>query len=331
MVDEDAGEVLADGPVEQGGAYRGVDTAAQSENHAVVAQLCLEFGHGGLDERGRAPFLSAAADVDHEVAQQLLALGGMEHLGVELHGPQWVLLAGIGSKLHVGGRGDNLAIVGDGSDGVAMAHPHLRVRLETLEERVGGIKRLQVGPSILTGVGTFHLSTIGVGDELCAIADTQHRQTAHKLTEVDAEGLRVVHGIGRPTEYHADDRRVVGRKLIVGQDFAERVEFAHAASDELGGLRTEVEDNDFLLHVVKLLCCCYSSFAFAQLPGVQELQEFRQQPGNTMNEVDLYYLFIFKWLAKSSACAREFTLPTSRRRRPGWMAPWTTILSQTAR
>ena len=38
------------------------------------------------------------------------------------------------------------------------------------------------------------------------------------------------------------------RKLVVRKDFAESVEFAHAAADELGRLRAEVENDDFLLH-----------------------------------------------------------------------------------
>ncbi len=37
-------------------------------------------------------------------------------------------------------------------------------------------------------------------------------------------------------------------KLVVGDDFAESIQFAYAAADELRRLRTEIEDNDFLLH-----------------------------------------------------------------------------------
>ena len=38
------------------------------------------------------------------------------------------------------------------------------------------------------------------------------------------------------------------RKVVVGQNFAEGVEFTHPATDELGGLRPEVKNDDFLLH-----------------------------------------------------------------------------------
>ena len=85
-------------------------------------------------------------------------------------------------------------------------------------------------------------------DELCTVADAQHGHAAHKLAQVYLEGFRVVHTEGRTAEDDANDRWVVLRELVVGQDFAEGVELAHAASDELCGLRSEVEDNDFLLH-----------------------------------------------------------------------------------
>ena len=38
------------------------------------------------------------------------------------------------------------------------------------------------------------------------------------------------------------------RKFVVGKDFAESVEFTHAATDELGRLRAEVENDNLLLH-----------------------------------------------------------------------------------
>ncbi len=49
-------------------------------------------------------------------------------------------------------------------------------------------------------------------------------------------------------QYHADDRRVIVRELVVGHDFAIGVELADAASDELSGLRSEIENDDFFLH-----------------------------------------------------------------------------------
>ena len=117
MVYEDTGEVVTDGAVQQHGCHRRVDTAGETQDDAVFAQLALELSHGGIYKRG--------GDVYHEVAQQLRSLYRVEHLGMELHSPDRLLGAGIGSILHIGGRGYHLEVFGDGSDGVAMAHPYL--------------------------------------------------------------------------------------------------------------------------------------------------------------------------------------------------------------
>ena len=83
-----------------------------------------------------------------------------------------------------------------GRDGVAMAHPHLRARLKATEQRVGSVDSGQMGTAILAAVGVLDATTAGVGDVLRAIANAQHRHTAHKLREVDLEGFRVVHREG---------------------------------------------------------------------------------------------------------------------------------------
>ena len=125
VVDEDTREVLADGTVEQGSADAGVHTAGKTEDDAVVAELLFQLLDGGVDKRGRTPLLTAAADVDDKVAEQLSALCGVVHLGVELHAPHGVGVAGKGGVLHVGGGADDMIVARDGGDRVAVAHPHL--------------------------------------------------------------------------------------------------------------------------------------------------------------------------------------------------------------
>ena len=78
-------------------AHARVDAAREPQDDPVVAHLLLELGDGALDKRGCAPLLAAAAYVDHKVLEQLLALCGVEHLGVKLHGPHGLVGAGIGA------------------------------------------------------------------------------------------------------------------------------------------------------------------------------------------------------------------------------------------
>ena len=97
-----------------------------------------------------------------------------------------------------------------------------------------------MGPAILTAVGFFYLAAQRVRDELCSVTDSQYGQTANKLAQVYLEGLGVVDGVGRTAQYHANHRWVVLWKLVVGENLAEGVQFAHPAANELSGLRTEV-------------------------------------------------------------------------------------------
>ena len=116
----------------------------------------------------------------------------MIHLGMELYGPDGLCGRCKGGIHHISCRANHLESLWDGGDGVAMRHPHLRLLLEVLEQRIRGIDRLQVGTSVLTRVSLFDTPSQGVRDELGAIADTQHGDAPNKLRQVDLKGLRVM-------------------------------------------------------------------------------------------------------------------------------------------
>ena len=86
------------------------------------------------------------------------------------------------------------------------------------------------------------------GHELGAVTDAEHRQTFADLRQIGFEGLLVIDREGRAGKDDADHRLVVMRELVVGNNLAISVEFAHAAPDKLGGLRAEIKDNYFFLH-----------------------------------------------------------------------------------
>ena len=77
-------------------------------------------------------------------------------------------------------------------------------------------------------------------DKLRTIADAQHWDAAHKLRQIDLEGLRIVHTIGRTTEYHANHRGIVLRELVVWHDLTEGVELTHTTANQLRRLGTEI-------------------------------------------------------------------------------------------
>ena len=87
MIDEDAGEIAANGSVQQDGSNRAVDTSREAEDDTVLSQLSLQFGYGAVDEGCGTPLLLASADVYHKVLEQLLALSGVIDLRMELDSP----------------------------------------------------------------------------------------------------------------------------------------------------------------------------------------------------------------------------------------------------
>ena len=85
VVDEHAGELLADRLVDQDGRDRGVHAAREPAHHAAIAHP----GPDPLDrpgpERGHGPVPRAARYPVREVGEELGAVGRVHDLGVELH------------------------------------------------------------------------------------------------------------------------------------------------------------------------------------------------------------------------------------------------------
>ena len=251
VVHEDAGELMTDGAMEEHGGDAAVHASGETEDDAVGAYLLTQFSDGVLDERRGCPLTATAADAADEVLEEKGALEGVIDLGMELHGPYGLLARGggdiIGGVLHGIGGGDDLCAMGEVGDGVAVAHPHLRVVVEAVEEGIVLADGDEVLTPVLTGACALHLAAACMGYILRSIADSEQGQTAAETGEVHLEGLGIIDGIGRAGENDADDVGVVLGILVVGQHLAEGAEFADTTGDELRGLRAEIE-NDYLLH-----------------------------------------------------------------------------------
>ena len=85
MVHEDAGELVADGAVQERRDDRRVDAAGQAEQHAVPADLFAHARDGVVDDVAGVPERVAAADVAHEALEDRRARARVGDFGVELH------------------------------------------------------------------------------------------------------------------------------------------------------------------------------------------------------------------------------------------------------
>ena len=84
VVDENAGELIADGFVQQRRRDTRIHAAAQAEDDPLVADLRADFFDGLVDVVAHRPILAASANAVDEVGDDLLAARRVHHLGMKL-------------------------------------------------------------------------------------------------------------------------------------------------------------------------------------------------------------------------------------------------------
>ena len=129
-VDEHAGELGADGAVDQGRGHGGVDPARQRADHPGAAHLGPHRLDARHDHRRDGPRGLAAADVVEEVLQHLLATRRVHHLGVELHAVDPPLDVVQHRNRGLGAAGRHREALGRAHDRVEVAHPHRLVAVQ---------------------------------------------------------------------------------------------------------------------------------------------------------------------------------------------------------
>ena len=125
VVDEDAGQPVADRAVDEERGGRGVDAAGEAADRAGLADLRPNRLHLLLDHRRRRPLLAAAADVAEEAGEDLGAVRGVDDLGVELDPVQGALGVLDGGHRGFRARGQRAEARRRLVDRVAVAHPAL--------------------------------------------------------------------------------------------------------------------------------------------------------------------------------------------------------------
>ena len=234
VIDEHAGELVADGLVGEQRGHRGVDAAGQPADHPAVAHLLADPRHLLLDHRGGAPGHVAAGDVAQEGLQDLGAVGGVRHLGVELDPVEAARRVLHGRHGRLGGGGERGEARRGLEDGVAMAHPAALLGREALEQPPG-LRDGELGAPELADLGALHAAAQREHHRLHAVTDAEHRDP--ELEQPLAHGRRAV-GVDRCRPAGEDQglRRAARDLLdrhVVRQQLGEHPALAHAAGDQL--------------------------------------------------------------------------------------------------
>jgi hypothetical protein len=85
VVDEHAGQLVADGTLHEGCGDRGVDPTGQAADDARVTDLLPHRRHEVIDDVGGRPLTRETGAPQQEVLEHLLAERRVQHLGVPLH------------------------------------------------------------------------------------------------------------------------------------------------------------------------------------------------------------------------------------------------------
>ncbi len=124
VVDEDAGELAADGLVHQDRGYRGVDAAREPADHVARADLFANRRNGGLDKVCWSPVAASAADGKDKILEKILPQGCVVDLGMKLHGPDAALRI-LDSCQRIGSGSRAVKAGGQFESFVSMTHPYV--------------------------------------------------------------------------------------------------------------------------------------------------------------------------------------------------------------
>ena len=246
VIHEDAGQLIAHGALQQGSGHGAVHAAGQGQQHAAVADLTAALGHRLLHIGGHGPLGAEAADGVQEILQDLGAVFGMQHLGMELHAVE--LLVGALHrcvKAALGGA-DDLEAGRQALHLDAVAHP-----VDGLLRHIVKQRRFLVGQfhlAVFAGLCLAALAAQQVHHQLLAIADAQHGDAHLEQCLVHHGGVGLEHGGGAAGK----DQGVgcEGADLLQGHaegfDLAVHAALADAACHQQVILAAEVQNQNFL-------------------------------------------------------------------------------------
>ena len=207
VIDEDAGQRVADGLVNQHGGDGAVDAARKAAEHAPLPDLLLDRARGLAAEGRHGPVGLEPGDLVQEIRDQLRAVGRMHDFEVELHAVEAALFVGDAGVGRVLGLADDLKAGRQARHAVAVAHPDLMApadRPDPVEERA--LRHdLEIGAAEFAVVAGLDLAAELLGHKLLAVADGQNRNArledrlrrARRASIRDRAGpAREDHGLG---------------------------------------------------------------------------------------------------------------------------------------
>jgi hypothetical protein len=261
VVDEDAGELVADGLMDEGGGDAGVDSAAEAEDDAFGADLLADFVDGVVDVVVHGPVAAAAADAVDEVADDFSAAGCVDDFGVELEAVEFLCAVFDGGVVGVFGDGDGFEAGGEFGEFVAVGVPDLEGFGQCEEEGAVGVGDFEGAFAVFAFFAAFDFAAEVMGEELEAVADAKDGDAEGEDVFVGQRGFVAIDAGGAAGEDDAvglEGCNVLGGSVI-GENGAVYVGFANTPRNDLRVLRTKIQNNNLFLHGSRQ-CCLFTGF-----------------------------------------------------------------------
>ena len=184
VVDENAGQLIADGFVYEDSCDRGVDAAGEGADDIVISNFFTDIFDSDVDVVAHGPAAFTFADVEEEVLQHGGAFRGVDDLGMELDSVE-----AAGFICHRSSRGE-VGVTGESEagrhlcDGIAMAHPYRCLFGDAFEE-CGAAVSVEIGVTVFMFFRFRNFAAQGLGHELHAVADAEDRHTCFEYVRID--------------------------------------------------------------------------------------------------------------------------------------------------
>ena len=252
VIDEHASELLTDRLVDENRGDRRVDAAGQAADDAALAHLLADLLDRLVLEGVHGPVAGQGRHLAHEIAQEGRAMRRMHHLEMELGGVEFAVVVADDGDRRVGRGAEHAEGRRQHGDAVAVAHPDrifFAFAPDALEQRAVG-HDLDLGAAELAMVAALDFAAELLRHRLLAVADAEHRHAGLKDRLGRQRGILVEHRRRAAGQDHRLRLHVAEGSLglLVGHDLAIDLFLAHPPRDQLGHLRAEIDDEDFVVH-----------------------------------------------------------------------------------
>ena len=249
VVDEHAGELIADRAMDERRRDRRIDAARQAADHARRCRPARgSFGSRSSTNAPGVQLGSASTDAEQKVRDQLAAARRVRDLGMELHAVDRLVAWRIAGDRHARARrGDDVSVAAArrrGRRGSSTPSSLRRAR----SRRTGRTARRPASCArpYSRRPALIDLAAREVRDELHAVADRQHRRDVEhrrlgRRRAVPVHRVRTAAQDDARSGFHSRIQSSASRRRV---NLRVHARLAHAARDQLRELRSVIDDEN---------------------------------------------------------------------------------------